>query len=345
MRPPDFGLGFDTAAGRLAGEEAEREQLVAKEIPYRVKFLDDALGGLLPHDLVLLGSTTGAGKTALASMIAENAAAAGKRVHYFALEAEPREIERRIKYRCIAHYLESRSNMTALVHCSYRNWYRGKLRPFIGYEVNAEIEATIAERYKTLHTYYRGTDFGTAELERLFLAVQEQTDLIILDHLHYVDLDEAASENSAQKHLIKRLRDLSLGMGKPIIVVAHLRKKQGGKINRVMPELDDFMGSSDITKIVTQVILLARANQTNARPYMWPTYVQVAKDRMDGLRPYVALMFFNERNGRYDDSYTLGRLSFTGDEWSELAETERPRWARTSLATPARASGRDGNDD
>ena len=328
MRAPDFGLGFEPASERLTGEEAERAALVAKEIPYRVKFLDDALGGILPHDLVLIGSTTGAGKTALASMIAENAAAAGKRVHYFALEAEPREIERRIKYRCVAHYLESRSFMAGLVQCTYRNWYRGKLRPFIDYEANAEIEAAIAVRYKTLHTYYRGTDFGTADLERLFLAVQEQTDLIILDHLHYVDIDDAVSENAAQKRLVKRVRDLSLGMGKPIILVAHLRKKQGGRVHRVVPELDDFMGSSDITKIVTQVILLARASQENTQPFLWPTYVQVAKDRMDGVRPYVALMLFNERNGRYDDSYTLGRLSFAGDEWKELPEKERPRWAR-----------------
>ncbi len=50
----------------------------------------------------MLGAKTGIGKTALATITALHNCQQGKRVHYFALEAEEREIERRMKFQIIA---------------------------------------------------------------------------------------------------------------------------------------------------------------------------------------------------------------------------------------------------
>ena len=56
------------------------------------------------------------------------------------------------------------------------------------------------------------------------------------------------NENRAVKNIVKRIRDVSLAIGVPVIVVAHLRKKD--RIPRPLaPDLDDFHGASDITKI------------------------------------------------------------------------------------------------
>jgi replicative DNA helicase len=93
----DLGPSFGTFGDRIKGERAERLQLATRVLSFGVKFLDVALGGIMARDMVLLGAVTGAGKTTLASVIAETNVERGKRVHYFALEAEHGEIERRIK--------------------------------------------------------------------------------------------------------------------------------------------------------------------------------------------------------------------------------------------------------
>lgn len=332
VRKPDFGLNFRSAAEREASEASERRKLVARRLRYNCKFLDDAIGSLLPHDLVLLGARTGVGKTALASMIAETSAAAGKRVHYFALEAEPAEIERRIKFRLIALHLRG----TALsARLSYRDWYEGHLDQYIEPAVYEAISGAFRQKLSTLFTYYRGLTFKLEDLERLVLALEGQTDLVVLDHFHYVDTDDAQNENAAQKRIAARLRDMALALGIPVIVVAHLRKKDLRRA-ALVPDIDEFMGSSDLAKQATHAILVAPAiDAPSPHPWLANTYVAVRKDRRDGAKPYVAQLVFNRRMERYEADYTLGRLNFAGDEWEPVPEKELPRWAQS--ATRARS--------
>ena len=73
---------------------------------------------------MLIGAETGAGKTALATAIAKNNANAGRRVYYIALEAEPKEIERRIKYELITEFA-ARDNLPEKYDLTYVDWYRG----------------------------------------------------------------------------------------------------------------------------------------------------------------------------------------------------------------------------
>jgi replicative DNA helicase len=103
----DFGLGFEKSSTRLDGERSERRRLGARALPYHHAFLDDYLRCIMPNDLILLGAETGAGKTELARHIGAANARNGKRVYYFALEAEDKEIERRTKYAELAGLLSS----------------------------------------------------------------------------------------------------------------------------------------------------------------------------------------------------------------------------------------------
>ena len=97
---------FRCAADRFQEEEAHRKELWGRILKFGVSYLDDALLGILPNDLVLIGAPSGAGKTQLCVNIANANLAEGKRVHVFALEAEQDEWERRIKYQmlCQAYY-------------------------------------------------------------------------------------------------------------------------------------------------------------------------------------------------------------------------------------------------
>lgn len=321
----DFGFNFKPAHERAREEGSQRAHLRKHDLQYHVSFLDDALRVILPHDLVIIGAETGVGKTELAVSIAKANARRGKRVHYFALEAENLEIERRIKYALLSEFALKRG-APGLESVSYVDWYLGRCEDVLGpFEQAAQLE--LDRTLKTLHTYYRGSSFGSDEMRRLLLAVQSETDLIVLDHLHYVDIDDE-NENRGFKATVKMIRDVVLGIGKPMILVVHLRKRDI-RARQIVPSLDDVHGSSDIAKIATRAIMLSPARSQPSRdPSVAHTFVTIPKDRVSGATGHVALCRFDRRFRVYRPEYTLGWASGLGDVFEPIDMTDRPRWAK-----------------
>lgn len=315
--------GFKGAAHRLHNEASRRAKLVSSSLSFGVPYLDDYCRALMPHDLVLIGARTGAGKTTLAQIIATTNALAGKRVHYFALEAEPDELERHLKYQWISKRMFAQC-VPGREGLNYPDWYRGVYDDAIG-TLSAEADAAMAVDYATLSTFYKEKDFTHEDITTLFLAIRNETDLIVLDHLHYVDTPQDSSENRAQKEIVKVLRDCALAIGVPIVVVAHLRKRFSRKT--LLPDLDDFMGSSDITKIATRAILIAPALDQHATGCVRPTYMTVAKDRLCGGSQMVALLGYDLRTGLYERLYALGYMDMMGEKFSFISD-QPPRWAQ-----------------
>jgi replicative DNA helicase len=203
--------------------------------------------------------------------------------------------------------------------------YEGSLGRF-----NEEADAEIRDKYKTLKTYYRKNgDFDLDTLDREIIKAHKDSDLIILDHLHYVDLDSKSNENSEMSKLLKKLRHLTLVLGIPIICIAHLKK---GSAKTLVPELDDFHGSSEITKIATTCLMLAPCRNFTATDLGYegglPTFMRIAKFRLGGERTGTVGMAFYDRNtGNYLDKYAVGRLNFSETKWTP--NTDRPPyWAK-----------------
>jgi replicative DNA helicase len=314
---------------RLEGERENRLTLARNRIKTGVPFLDKALGGMRRNDLLLVGGSSGGGKTELVSQIAKTNVEAGRRVHFFALEAEEREIERRILYKLIAQAFHKDPHRDKRLFISYRDWVFGELdNDVIEYETQAQRIFT--EKYKGLHTIYRKGEFSVEEFERYLLAIKDETDLVIVDHLNYFDFDERINENLAVTQIVKKIRDLALITGVPIVLVAHIRKRDK-RTAGILPELEDFMGSSNVYKIATQCVLIAGADSRhNPDPKRWPTYIRVAKNRIDGsLTRYMARIEFNSERNEYEPQYTLGRYS-PGMETFEGIQNldELPHWAR-----------------
>lgn len=332
----DFGIGFKSAAERVKGESVQRVERGQNELSYGLSFLDDCLRGIAPHDLIVLGAETGAGKTEFVRAAAVGNAKRGKSVYYFALEAEPDEIERRTKYAILLGLLEQ-AGEPRRNEVNYPDWYRGKCETVCG-PYNEKAENAIALEYRKLHTYYRGSKFDHEDIKRLFLAIQTDADLIILDHLHYVDIEDE-NENRGFKKTVKMIRDVALGIGRPVILVVHLRKRDM-RAKSIVPDIDMVHGSSDIAKICTRAIMLAPArSMVNRSPGIANTFVHIPKDRVGGTTGLVALCEFDRRFKSYRKGYTLGRQSFAGDAFEPLDADEIPAWAKN--ATRPQSGGYD----
>lgn len=333
----DFGLNFKSSAERVRGERARRLANAARGMPYHHAFLDDYMRQINPHDLILIGARTGAGKTELARTIAASNAASGKRVHVFALEAEENEFEMRTKFTVLSD-LVFRYRIDVPGGFNYPDWYCGRLESFVK-DLDDEATDIISAYYGTLHTYYKGSRFSPEDMRKMFLAVQDQTDLIILDHLHYVDIDDE-NENRGFKQAVQTIRDIAIAIGRPVILVVHLRKADL-HVKGLVPVMDDVHGSSDTGKISTNAVMLAPATHTqlSAAGYSPPkgiasTFFGISKYRVGGATNLVALCSFDWRRRAYADHYTLGRE--VKGKFEPLGTEDVPSWAHRHqpLAVP-----------
>lgn len=288
-------------------------------------YLDDCLGGIFPCDLIIITAKTGSGKTELATQIALENAKIGKRVHFFALEADNGEIERRLKFKKLAQAFYTQRNYNKKDVPNYQDWIL-KGQPFLD-PFEPEVHDELKKELKTLKTFYRGKDFSPDNFESLLHQIGADTDLIILDHLHYFDFDDV-NENNAMKKTVKQIRAIQQHYKKPIILVAHVRKGVGRNKN-LIPDEEDIHGSSDIAKIATRIVVAAPARDMQVKnPAILPTYFRVVKNRFDGARTwYVGLVGFNLTKNQYESNYKVGKLDYENSEVELMEPFYYPHWA------------------
>jgi len=323
------GASFMPSPKRLVGERADRVQAGKNILSFGVKFLDDAMGGITRRDLILVGAKTGAGKTQLALNVAIANCRAGRRVHYFALEAEDREMERRMKFQILAsaYYRHSMGSQ----RLRFVDWYNGKCDGVLEiFEERADRE--VAELLKNLSTYYRVDSFTGEDFSRHLDAIREETDLVVLDHFHYVDSTDE-NENRGHKQLVKQIRDCALRADRPVIVVGHVRKSDP-RHAPLIPTEEAFHGSSDIVKIATKAVMIAPDYETDTgNPSLWATYMQIVKCRQDSsLTRYAARLIYDTRTDGYQPDYSLGRLTEGGRKYESLSPWQWPSWKAGSQA-------------
>ena len=323
-----------TIEERSQREKQLREARSHNLLDFGVKFLNCALEGIARNDLIIIGAPTGTGKTELVTHIGAYNAWKNKRILFFPLEAEECEIESRIKFKLAAqcYFHDQRPDKVVIRALNYRNWYHNKLgEAFAPYE--AQAEERFKKSFKTFRTIYRKTEFKIEDLQKHLLLFKDETDLVIVDHLNYFDTDEP-NENKAVTDIVKRIRDLALLSSLPIILVAHI-KKADKKFRTVVPEIDDFHGTSNISKIATKAILLSPDREGPVDPKRFSTFFRVAKYRVDGsVSRYIARCVFNIETNRYEDNFDLGTSCEDGKGFSPLEGKHLwPSWALSGGST------------
>ena len=316
IHSPD--IAFDEIKLRMKNEEGLMK--------FGVDFLDEATEGILSNDLILVGARSGAGKTQFCCNVAWSNVQSGRKVHYIALEAEYAEIERRIKYGIFSELYFSRHKGNEH-QVSFKNWMLGRLSVTL-----ANLEAEAAEIFKTksqgLHTYYKQEAFDVKRFIETVMSCARDTDLIIVDHVHYFDFDDA-NENRAIKEIAMAARDLAIHQGKPMILVGHIRKSDRNSTDKV-PGMEEFHGSSDLFKIATKAITIAPGDNYT-RDGKAETFMRIVKDRFDGsLQRHMASLVYDIRKGTYEQNYKLGpEKQKRSEEFREYSPSDIPRWVRS----------------
>lgn len=318
---------FKSVGDRVQNEALKRRGARQRLRPLGIAYLDDALIGIADDDLVLIGAPSGIGKTQLCCNIALKNLEAGKRIHFMALEASEFEIERRLKYQLVAHQFFTDKDRPSLggARMSYDRWLMGDfMEPLSAYEKIAD--EFMAKAYEHLFVYYKESDFTVTHLTEAILSEASRSDLFIVDHAHFFDFDDE-NENRALKKLAKTLRDLVLEQGVPVVLVAHLRKRDRHN-DELVPGMDEFHGSSDLTKIATRVVTIAPGGRTEDGTY--ETFFRVAKNRLNGgTNRFIGRVFFDPRRNTYEPAYKVGDARLNRkDGFQELDFSLQPEWAR-----------------
>lgn len=311
----------------------EQAQRGMSRFSWGIDFLDDALTGISETDLILLGAGTGVGKTQVATHIAKNAAMSGKHVYYFALEAEQDEIENRIVYSELAkHWWAKNPHGKPGVSIRYVSWLHGdhqaEFKPF-----EEAVTLGLRESLYNLETIYKADSFSVDDFIKYFDAVHDDAGLIVIDHLHYFDMDQR-DELAALRDAIRKIRNAALRHKKPVLLIAHLRKADRQNKSPI-PDIEDFYGSSDLIKIGVNVVMLSRAH-TELKSGNSATWVYLAKARHAGdAAGYVGLVGYDLKTGTYAPRYRLFKNKRHG-ELEELPFEAIPRWAKRA-AIPDKA--------
>ena len=295
-------------------------------LSFGIRFLDDAFVSIQKTDLITLSSYSGVGKSTLATNIAMLNAAKGVRVFYFALEAGPKEVSIRISYKLAAEkYFRDLNRKN--IDIKYLFYKRDCIdRTFMKYALAAEKDAE--NLYKNLTIIYRDSAAYTVKdfLEE-FLILDVEADLIIIDHINYFDADGRTTEYSLLSEAMKAIRDKVLLHQIPCIVVTHLNRPDR-KIKRIVPDLDDLHGSSNIGKISTGSFFISRDPDASINGDL-PTLIRIAKNRDNGSSVnYVAQMLFDESLNSYKEDYMLFRLKNFDTEMEEIKKENMPCWAK-----------------
>lgn len=308
-----------------------RHLRAANAIPYGISFLDDGLIGLTPGELMLIGARTGRGKTALATMLATNMASLGKRVAFFALEADQWEIHGRILYRKTAelYYRHYASLAEKRPFPRYREWL------LTGYsnDEHALEQAAIREMEFALHTlrvFYKQRNYTPERFLEEIEGIRDEVDVIIVDHLHYFDFGKS-TEFDGLKKAAHAMRNIALEHDKPVILLAHLRKGDRSS-QKTLPDADDFHGHSDIAKVATTILILSPAPEDRSPGGLFPTYFYVPKMRSAAeLTMYAAVHSFDPTKNAYSERYYVEKAHWNRDPEPIERSEDIPAWAKRAI--------------
>lgn len=320
----DFYIKDDFSTNDEAFEKAEayRKSFNPDDLIYYTNdFLNDALTGITPGELVVIGADTGIGKSEFCIDLAFENSKRNKKVVLYSLEGGEHEVMHRLTWKLLSkEYFKNPDG---------RDWnfkkflmngiYVDDLMPKIKQEIESAEGLILFRNNKRLNR----------DLLKGIIGKTINADLIIIDHLHYFSLDESRNEFSQISELVSMIKEVTKILQVPIVLVSHLRKKDRF---RFLPGVDDLHGSSNIGKEADTCIFITQDDIFDfSDEFRSNTFFIIGKSRSGASKKFIGMKTYLTNKKAYEVGYKLIKKKFDKDKRKmELVEIEPrnyPSWA------------------
>lgn len=204
--------------------------------------LDEAMGKLMPGDLIVLGGAPSMGKTSLAQQIAWYLAAQGRNVAVWSIEMTAVE------------YINRHIAQLAGVSATRIDYGRISHDELLGV-----IRARDAFNDVPLHVF----DGGNVTVPKIRSRARRmhrkrQLGAIVIDHLRFLRPNDArAPERDQMQQLTKDLKMLAKELGVPVLLISHVNREYNKRDNK-RPQMSDLYGASGIEQNADVVLFVHR---------------------------------------------------------------------------------------
>lgn len=250
-------------------------------LPTGIADLDNAIGGLFPGEVTVLGARPAVGKSAMAAFIGANLASKGHKVGVCSLEMSPVQYMKRL--------LAAFSGVDGK-----------KLRT--GRHISPDEWERLGDALCTISEWNMPFSFSVNTIEELASEARRRKDtsgldLLIIDYMQLLRVKRPVESEfvrvSVVSHEIKRL---ALDLDIPILALAQVARPEN-KGNLKMPTLDSLRGSGDIEQDADNVLFLHKPLNEND-DCIKPRHFSIAKACIEhGPNQYVVCSVAKQRNG------------------------------------------------
>lgn len=273
---------YNQVAEQYLAEVRSPHRKVAR---YFVTDLDKRMGGIRGGELVVLGGTTGTGKSEFAFHVAFENAKSGTPSAFITLEVDNQ------------HFIARQ--VRALTGISGHRIFDGDLTELEKQKVEEALKPTLRAA-PSLYFRRRKSLMTSEELEKIVqtLIVEQQCRLVVIDHLHYLASNKKyESENQSISAAIRAINSIAVRYNVGIICVAHFRKQQD-PLHK--PSLHEFRDSSAIEQEASSVLILWRDRTSIIASDQYITEFCLAKTRKD-IPLFTVATRFNPDTRQYDE--------------------------------------------
>ena len=234
--------GSDVATGKSLKQIVEENQskyfCEAQENNLYMGFpkLDDTLGGLEGGDVIVIGARPGVGKSAFVTQMAINFTSRGKRVGFFNLEMQDRQVYER--------FVSGRSGIgiTRL----------RRAKQFLGDE---------KERFREANEFLSGQDIIISTGSKSVGQIRNESrhmdyDVIIIDYLQLLRTDVRYQSRASEVGAIsKAIKALAMELNVPVIALSQLNRLSEMKMTKE-PTMAELREAGDIEQDASIIILM-----------------------------------------------------------------------------------------
>lgn len=229
---------------RTMGElETSRTRQAGVALRTGIAGLDQLIGGFQPRVVTMLGALPGVGKSALLAAFCENLAARGVTVGLLSLEDQAQWVVRRLLARRSRVSVFS-MNTSPLTDEQFDRCYRAAGDGL--YELAGNVLVDDRE------------GLGPQEVARSARAmVRAGARVLLVDHVGEIELPASERNDLELRKAIAALRSVAKDTDVPVVVAAHLKRRDGMGVSTA-PELTDFAGGSACERMARVALGLSK---------------------------------------------------------------------------------------